>query len=116
VAFEETLQKPPNTQCTFHVAAGCEGLPKTKSNNKYIVRKKYNNLPIVSILSWVHLCQKSSDEWDRFQIYNTFNENKLLHMPVKGKSFLTQKFTRHELQNCYHEIKSARFILFFSLF
>lgn len=91
-------------------------LTLTLSNNKYTVRKKYYNLPILSILSWVHLCQKSSEEWDKFQIYNTFNENKLLHMPVKGKGFLTQTFTHHESQNCYHEMKFARFMLFLSLF
>lgn len=37
-------------------------------------------------------------------------------MPVKGKSFLTQTFTHCELQNCYNEIKFAKFMLFFSLF
>lgn len=91
-------------------------LTLTLSNNKYTVRKKYDNLPILSILSRVHLCQKSSDEWDEFQIYNTFNENKLLHMPVKGKSFLTQTFTHHGSQNCSHEMRFTRFVLFFSLF
>lgn len=84
--------------------------------NKYTVRKKYDHLPILLILSRVHLCQKSSDEWDKFQIYNTFSENKLLHMPVKGKSFVSQTFTCHESQDCYHEIKFMKFTLFFCLF
>lgn len=70
----------------------------TLFNNKYTVKKKYGHLPILSIWSRVHLCQKSSDEWDKFQIYNTLNENKLLHMPVKEKSFPTQTFTYHESQ------------------
>lgn len=70
----------------------------TPFNNKYTVKKKYDYVPILSIWSRVHLCQKSSDEWDKFQIYNTLNENKLLHTPVKEKSFLTQTFTYHESQ------------------
>lgn len=48
-------------------------------------------------------------------MYNTFNENKLLHMPEKEKSSLTQVYTRHESQNCYHEIKFTRLMFFFSL-
>lgn len=32
-------------------------------------------------------------------------------MPVKRKSFLTQMFTHHELQNCYNEMKFAKFML-----
>lgn len=93
----------------------CSMRPLTPSNNKYTVRKKYGHLPILSIWSRVHLCQKSSEEWDKFQIYNTLNENKLLHMPVKGKSFLTQTCTYHESQNCYHE-KKLRSLFFVILF
>lgn len=66
--------------------------------SKYIVKKEYGCVPILSIWSRVHLCQKSSDEWDKFQIYNTLNENKLLHTPEKEKSFLTQTFTLHKSQ------------------
>lgn len=51
------------------------------------INERLNNFsPTSSILSCVHLFQKSSELWDSPHICNRFTENILLHIPVKGIS------------------------------